>query len=566
MGFDLGALLKDVPKLGTNREQIEYIRLDLIDEDPNNFYQLSGIDELAANIELCGLQQPIRVRPIPESDRYVIVSGHRRRKAVEMLAKDDAERWAEIPCIIEQDEASPALQQLRLIYANANTRTMTSAEISEQAVQVEKLLYQLKEEGYEFPGRMRDHVAQAVGQSKSKLSRLKMIRDNLAAAWQADWKSGELGESTAYELSRIPKAWQSLLFEEKSRTGAKIKYLYADDVKKFYERVSKIEQMTCTEHGGSCESYELKARKAAVADRWGWFHCDNKCCKDCPELIRCKSACPKLKDLVQKLKADAKEAARQEAAAKAERDAPSISQINAIWQRFGLARELAGKSFEDCKKVMDMPYFPYAGDLVMGLERGEAKLTTETKLPLGNVYRYEADRLIHLADLLGCSLDYLFCRTDAREMASTKENVPSPGTDAAVQKACCATVWYSADVEPPIGKELVLLDFHDFADQGFYKGGGCYSGRIDDEEPVRAWSLLPTDKDLCQASSVVELGAGWSTGVPKSYGTYAAYVEVDGAGKRMLRELLWTGEEWLMFGAKIDDSVNVCAWIEQPEI
>ena len=61
-----------------------------------------------------------------------------------------------------QDEASPELQQLRLIYANANTRTMTGAELAEQAAQVEKLLYQLKEQGYEFPGRMRDHVAQAL--------------------------------------------------------------------------------------------------------------------------------------------------------------------------------------------------------------------------------------------------------------------------------------------------------------------------------------------------------------------------------------------------------------------
>ena len=80
MGFDLGELLKDVPKLDAGREQIEYIRLDLIEEDPNNFYQLSDIDALAANIELCGLQQPIRVR-LTDGGHYRIVSGHRRRKA-----------------------------------------------------------------------------------------------------------------------------------------------------------------------------------------------------------------------------------------------------------------------------------------------------------------------------------------------------------------------------------------------------------------------------------------------------------------------------------------------------
>ena len=40
------------------REYIEYIDIDKIDEDARNFYELSGLEELAANIELLGLQQP----------------------------------------------------------------------------------------------------------------------------------------------------------------------------------------------------------------------------------------------------------------------------------------------------------------------------------------------------------------------------------------------------------------------------------------------------------------------------------------------------------------------------
>ena len=169
--FDLADVLKGVPNLGTSKKQLEYIKRELIAPDPNNFYSLTGIEELAANIQLCGLQQPILVRPI-DGGRYMVVSGHRRRAAIELLAEDEPEKWEEISCLVERDEASPELQQLRLIYANANTRTMTGAELAEQAAQVEKLLYQLKEQGYEFPGRMRDHVAQAISVSKSKLARL----------------------------------------------------------------------------------------------------------------------------------------------------------------------------------------------------------------------------------------------------------------------------------------------------------------------------------------------------------------------------------------------------------
>lgn len=486
MAFNLGDALKSVSNSGTGREQIEYIWLHLLEEDPNNFYQLSGIEELAANIELCGLQQPIRVRPIPgSSERYMIVSGHRRRKAIEVLAQDDPDRWEKIPCIVEDDSVSPALQQLRLIFANANTRTMTAAEISKQAEQVRELLYKLKEEeGYEFPGRMRDHVAEVVGVSKSKLARLKVIRDDLAAAWRPEWENGTLAENTAYELAKMPLQHQAILWEEKNRTNANLKYLYADDVKTFAGRAAKIANLTCGETISGCENAESKIRKAAASERWGWFHCDSKCCKDCPELDRCKRACPKLKDLIASRKADANAAAKAEKEAQAAKDKPAVEQIGALWQRFGLARGMAGKSIEECKTAMDMYFFPFDEEKTMKLECGEAKITADTKLP----YSYacslpEIKKLIALADLLDCSLDWLLCRRDA--------------------------------------------------------------------EPVDA---------------VPESDTMWRSGNPEAYGTYAAYVKVEGAPRAMLRELLWTGDEWLMHGAAIHQTASVVCWAEPPEV
>ena len=47
------------------RDRIEYIDICDIEPDPRNFYELSNIDELAANIELFGLQQPLLVRDDP---------------------------------------------------------------------------------------------------------------------------------------------------------------------------------------------------------------------------------------------------------------------------------------------------------------------------------------------------------------------------------------------------------------------------------------------------------------------------------------------------------------------
>lgn len=152
--FDMGefakTLAQPVSESGTGREQIEYIDVDLLDNDQNNFYQLSDLDALADNIATVGLQQPIRVRD-GENGHAVIVSGHRRVAAIRKLVEDGRTDLREVPCIREKGDASPALRELRLIYANSSTRALSSSEISQQVEKVRDLLYQLKEEGYEFP-------------------------------------------------------------------------------------------------------------------------------------------------------------------------------------------------------------------------------------------------------------------------------------------------------------------------------------------------------------------------------------------------------------------------------
>ena len=98
--FDMSEFLKPaaVSNQDTGREQIVYLPLDQLRADENNFYSLDGIDELAANIELIGLQQPIRARK--DGDGYIIVSGHRRSAALRLLVEDGQKRFAEAPCII----------------------------------------------------------------------------------------------------------------------------------------------------------------------------------------------------------------------------------------------------------------------------------------------------------------------------------------------------------------------------------------------------------------------------------------------------------------------------------
>ena len=427
MAFDLAAALKDVPKSDTGREQIQYIPLSQIDEDPNNFYQLEGIAQLADNIALCNLQQPIRVRQ-KEDGRYIIVSGHRRRAALEMLVADGYEKFREAACIVEQDEVSPALQQLRLIYANANTRKMTSAEISEQAQQVEKLLYQLKEEGYDFPGRMRDHVAEAVGQSKSKLARLKVIRENLAACWADDWKNGTIGESVAYNLSQMPKSWQTVVHNV---WGKKADKLYADTVanaKKRFQRVTKIQ---CQQGLNLCEHTVTMMEKSC---KEMYYSPCNGCCLDCVSLQTCKSVCPQAAAKQKEKKAAAKQAEREAAEREAKRVQPYTDMARLVYERVGIARDRNKVSVEQLFRAQKRFYNGSTDDKRQkNFERGVGDFSANTDLPFG--YSVRASLLITIrdvADVLGCSVDYLLGRTEDREShlsnAVPQNSVPYQGT------------------------------------------------------------------------------------------------------------------------------------------
>lgn len=422
MAFNLADILKEVSNSDTGREQIQYISLTQIDEDPQNFYQLSDIPALADNISLCGLQQPIRVRQ-KEDGRYVIVSGHRRRAALEMLVADGYEKWKEVPCIVEQDYVSPSLQQLRLIYANANTRKMTAAEISEQAEQVEVLLYRLKEEGYAFPGRMRDHVAEAVSVSKSKLARLKVIRENLDESWVDAWKAGDLTESQAYALAQMPKFWQSII---KENYGYSVKALYADVIGRFKDKFEKVNRIECAYGLQLCEHTVIMMGKICK-ETWG-APCTG-CCFDCDKLQSCKNCCPEAAGKKKELKDVAKQANLAAKREKEERDRPGAEFARTVWQRIGIARKAAGVSVETIVKARGESFYNSTFDdsKQVRMESGEGQYGPESLVSFGyDVYARDLMKVVAVADALGCSLDYLLGRTDRMELVSNLDTGKEP--------------------------------------------------------------------------------------------------------------------------------------------
>lgn len=285
--FDMSEFLKPaaVPESDT-REQIEYIDEAKLSGDGENFYSMEGIEALAQNIELVGLQQPLRVRPDPDDEGgYIVVSGHRRLTAIRTICKaDEPKRWRTVPCIVERGELSPAMRELRLIYANSDTRRMSNADLGAQAERVEKLLYQLKEEGVEFPGRMRDHVAEVCQISKTKLANLSAIKKGLKVPGiVARWEKQELPEAAALEIARMDDETQYRLLDwiiDHCRTWS------INNVREFRTCWTCCKHK-CPDTGGFCPN---AARMYADRYRYGEWRCGG-CCRECLSRDTCSSAC-----------------------------------------------------------------------------------------------------------------------------------------------------------------------------------------------------------------------------------------------------------------------------------
>ncbi len=426
-GFDLADLLKDVPKLDTagEREQIEYIDIGSIEGDPGNFYNLTQLEELASNIAVVGLQQPLRVRTSEtDPEKVVVVSGHRRHAALKLLIKEGDEALRAVPCIRERAAGSAALQELRLIFANRDTRVISSAEVAKQVERVEMLLYQLKEEGFEFPGRMRDHVAQACKISAPKLSRLKVIRENLIPQYMNLFEKDDLPEQTAYALARLPGDFQLRMFNALLTTpsGATVEKVLG----KYNEGWRWDSKLTCPD-GKACKRGDVFLRRDCETS-WQGFCGGNTCCLECDQAKSSYSPCERM---CSKAKAQRKETADKKKEEEHKRQQKNGRKFQKETQGYArrLLRAIDAAGVPDDAKI-DWSY--YDGIPVSTIRQwaaGEFDDPAGWHGPRLVPGRCRSDHMVELSKLLNCSTDFLMGLTDEIRPAPVQEELEEAPED-----------------------------------------------------------------------------------------------------------------------------------------
>jgi len=404
---DVEAMFENTKKSSENAESNPVMKtIPWIDIKANaaNFYSVDDVEDLVNSIEMHGLLDPVVVTE-QDDGTYLLISGHRRHKAWGVLREKDPVRYEGIPAIVRQFASGP-MAELALIMANSSARRLSSPEISQQAQRVEELLYELKEQGYSFPGRMRDQVAKACDVSASKLARLKVIRDGLSPSFEVIWLAGGLAEATAYELARAPVWVQEKIFKAcggKAPNGSSVTYVRDAMQEGTTYDGTQVAEPGCDKcnHGDAFLRHDLES--------YGYDHCNGKkCCLTCDNALRswmpCQRACSVAKEKKKTMLAAQREKDEKKAAAQEKKAAKELRT-----KALRLVKAADASGVKDDEKVKTTWGRGISiGDLrkVANGEEPELIVSASFLDPEQSLDARAAAKLLH------CSMDYLYGMTD----------------------------------------------------------------------------------------------------------------------------------------------------------
>ncbi len=215
-------------------ERIRLIPLDAIQTNDKNFYEISGVRNLAESISIVGLLDPVRV--VATEDRnYRLVSGHRRLAAYQLL-RDEAHgmEFDKIPSII-MSKLDTLDEEFALLTANATARELSYADKLQQEKAMRETLLAMKAQGRKLPTGLSQYIADSMGVSRNEVSRMHTVNENLVPEAMEKVTSGELNASDAYQLARKPELEQK---ETVRQLNLKDK-VYQKDVDAEYEAIRK---------------------------------------------------------------------------------------------------------------------------------------------------------------------------------------------------------------------------------------------------------------------------------------------------------------------------------------
>ena len=261
------------------------IPVDDIRDNPRNFYPTPDPQALRAlmdSIRANGLLEPPTVVPAGDGT-YRLISGHSRMAAIKALRETETpDQWATVLCRV-LPPMSEGQEQAAVIEANRQ-RVKSNALLADEAEKLTAAYIKRREAGEQLPGRIRDHVAEALKINATKVANLSAIKNGLKVPGLVDrWKRDEIPEAAALQIARMDIDAQYRLLDwiiDKRRS------LTINEVRKF-STCYTVTRRKCEHTGRMCENAE---RMYDHDYRYGEWH-GSSCCLSCLNRGTCPAAC-----------------------------------------------------------------------------------------------------------------------------------------------------------------------------------------------------------------------------------------------------------------------------------
>lgn len=280
-----GAVLRAVSDSDTVTE-VRKIPLDQIDENHLNFYpaiDAAAMVELMDSIQANSLLEPLAV--LADGSRYRLVSGHNRLTALRRLRDRLGDGFpADVLCRVLPPMTRD--QEVSAIIEANRQRRKSDAILAQEAERLTESYIKRREAGEDLPGRIRDHVAEALQVSRTKLANLRVIKNGIKVPGiLRHWEQGDIPEAAALEIARMGDEAQYRLLDWMIDKGRS----YTINEVRMFSRIWNGCLHDCPDHGGLCPNAETIYR---YHFRGGGWDCSG-CCRSCLRRDTCPQSCCK---------------------------------------------------------------------------------------------------------------------------------------------------------------------------------------------------------------------------------------------------------------------------------
>lgn len=195
----------------TLTDSIKMIEIDELHNSEDNFFDINRIEEFAETIlGQGGVKDNLVVRPL-DTGGYEIISGHRRRAAVQYLLDNNENVSRYLPCLVQNyDDNDDKI--LDIVLMNISSRQISDAEMWKSYEVVDKILQNKKSAGEKF-GRVRETLAEYLGISTSQVRKIQNIDNNAIEPVKDAVSNGEISISTANEIARLDEDEQEKIMK-----------------------------------------------------------------------------------------------------------------------------------------------------------------------------------------------------------------------------------------------------------------------------------------------------------------------------------------------------------------